>query len=186
MIRVDQALCVGCGACVDECPARAITLVDGTAMVDAALCDGCGSFDERHDRLCVQICPNGALAWVAEPVPQAVSERSSLAVYQPPVEVVNVDTRQPVPWRRTGFGELRRTDFGELRRTVLPAVGSALSWVGREVIPRLAPLVLDVLDSAVDRRLSPQPRDEGVLPVSTKEQSRRRRGRRRRHRRGSR
>jgi hypothetical protein len=34
------------------------------------------------------------------------------------------------------------------RRTFLLAVGGALAWVGREVVPRLAPLALDLWDSA--------------------------------------
>ena len=53
MIIVDEALCGGCGVCVDECPSEAITLINDVALVDAARCDGCEE--------CVQVCPNQAL-----------------------------------------------------------------------------------------------------------------------------
>jgi hypothetical protein len=130
------------------------------ALIDAALCDDCGA--------CVEVCPNQALAWVAEPMPDATEEASALAVVRPPVEIINVDTRAPVPWRRA----------------ILPAVGGALSWMGREIVPRLAPLALDALDSALDRRLSRWSRDESAAPVAPRERQSRRKQRRRRHRRG--
>jgi Pyruvate/2-oxoacid:ferredoxin oxidoreductase delta subunit len=138
VIYVDQVLCVGCGTCINECPTGAISLSDGEALVDSALCDGCGSFDEIYDRVCVEICPNEALSWVAEPMPESATEASSLVVVGPSVKVIPAQTRVPVPWHRA----------------VLPAVGGALTWVGREVVPRLAPLALDVLDGVLDRRHS--------------------------------
>jgi Pyruvate/2-oxoacid:ferredoxin oxidoreductase delta subunit len=160
MIRVDQALCAGCGVCIDECPTDAISLSAGVALIDAALCNGCGA--------CVEVCPNQALAWVAELMPDATEEASELVVVRPPVEIINVDTRAPVPWRRA----------------ILPAVGGALSWMGREIVPRLAPLALDALDSALDRRLSRWSRDESAVPVAPRERQGRGKQRRRRHRRG--
>ena len=135
MIYANQMLCAGCEACINACPSGAISMSDGKALVDPALCDGCGSFDETH-KLCVEICPNGALMWIAEPTSEGAKESSSLTVVQPPVVVIPAETRAPTPWRRV----------------VLPVVGGALSWMGREVVPRLAPLALDVLDSALARR----------------------------------
>jgi ferredoxin len=160
MMRVDQALCAGCGVCIDECPTDAISLSDGVALIDAALCDGCGA--------CVEVCPNQALAWIAEPMPATAGEASALTVIRPPVEVIRADTRAPVPWRRA----------------ILPAVGGALSWMGREIVPRLAPVALDALDSALDRRLSRWSRDESAVPVAPRERQGRGKQRRRRHRRG--
>ncbi len=205
MIRVDQMLCAGCGACVDACSNGAISLSQGKALVDPALCDGCRSFgpaqdrpldeaivvspstghrgelvepsgqalsnhqdrpfDGAQDRSCVATCPNAALTWV---VPEGSPASSVLVVVAPPIEVIPVETRAPLPWRRA----------------VLPALGGALSWVGREVVPRLAPLALDALDSALDRRLSRWSRDEGVTPAPTGSRRSRRKGQRRRHRHG--
>jgi ferredoxin len=209
MIKVDQTLCVGCGACIDECPSGAISLSNGKALVDPTLCDGCGEGDEAwqsippkgdqqshlhlppqvqvghdkpfdgalrsippegrqqsgHDKLCVETCPNGALTWVAEPVPEDATESLSPVVFQPPVVVIPAETRAPLPWHRA----------------VLPAVGGALSWVGREVVPRLAPLALDVLDSALARRPGRSAKGRETKLAST-DRGRGRKGRQRRRR----
>ena len=61
MMRVNQALCVGCGVCVDECPNGAIRLCGDVATLSPALCDDCGA--------CVEVCPNGALSWTIKPLP---------------------------------------------------------------------------------------------------------------------
>jgi MinD superfamily P-loop ATPase len=54
IVRIDEELCNGCGACVTPCAEGAITIVDGKAVVrDEALCDGAG--------FCIGVCPTGAL-----------------------------------------------------------------------------------------------------------------------------
>jgi len=45
--------CMGCGICVDECPRRAIRLVDGKAVINNELCTNCG--------LCAKVCPVNAI-----------------------------------------------------------------------------------------------------------------------------
>jgi heterodisulfide reductase subunit A len=55
--HVDEALCRGCGKCVEACPYGAVELVDlegnvTVARVQEALCKGCGS--------CAVACPTGA------------------------------------------------------------------------------------------------------------------------------
>jgi NAD-dependent dihydropyrimidine dehydrogenase PreA subunit len=119
-IRIDEARCTGCGACVEACPSGALYLVDGKAAVDNALCRGCEA--------CLNTCPVGALALVPE---QESSERQ-LAPQQEP-EVIRVRT-EPAP--------------APLRTRVLPVMGAALVWAGREIVPR----VVDVLLEVVDRR----------------------------------
>jgi ferredoxin len=55
IVRIDEALCNGCGACVTPCAEGAIVLVDGKArVVDESLCDGAG--------FCLPVCPTGALS----------------------------------------------------------------------------------------------------------------------------
>jgi NAD-dependent dihydropyrimidine dehydrogenase PreA subunit len=148
MIRVNQALCVGCGVCIDECPNGAISLFGDVATVSPALCDDCGA--------CVEICPAGALSWAVELVP--VDER--------PVETIPA----------------RMGALSPRRRTVLPAVVGALTWVGREVVPRLTPLALNALDGVLDRRSDVRRRSEGttLAPAGRRGQRRRRRRRGRR------
>lgn len=54
IVRIDEALCNGCGACVAPCAEGAIVMVDGKAkVVREELCDGAG--------FCIGVCPTGAL-----------------------------------------------------------------------------------------------------------------------------
>jgi len=54
IVRIDEELCDGCGACVAPCAEGAIELVDGKAkVVREELCDGAG--------FCLGVCPTGAL-----------------------------------------------------------------------------------------------------------------------------
>jgi len=55
IVRIDQALCNGCGVCVSPCTEGAIVLIDGKArVVREELCDGAG--------FCIGVCPTGALS----------------------------------------------------------------------------------------------------------------------------
>ena len=52
---IDQSLCVGCGACVADCPHHALSMRDGIpALADEAACMRC-----QH---CLAVCPTGALS----------------------------------------------------------------------------------------------------------------------------
>jgi len=54
IVRIDDELCNGCGACVTPCAEGAIVMVDGKArVVREELCDGAG--------FCIGVCPTGAL-----------------------------------------------------------------------------------------------------------------------------
>ena len=45
--------CDGCGICVEECPAGAIRIENGKAVINEALCKGCGA--------CGALCPTEAI-----------------------------------------------------------------------------------------------------------------------------
>ena len=54
IVRIDESLCNGCGACVTPCAEGAIQLVGGKAkVVREELCDGAG--------FCLGVCPTGAM-----------------------------------------------------------------------------------------------------------------------------
>ncbi len=54
IVRIDEELCNGCGACVSPCAEGAIVIIDGKAkVVRDELCDGAG--------FCLGVCPSGAL-----------------------------------------------------------------------------------------------------------------------------
>jgi len=65
MPELDIKRCINCGACVDSCHVRAITMRDAgngeeRPAVDRELCLGCG--------VCVPACPNGSLTMTRRPV----------------------------------------------------------------------------------------------------------------------
>lgn len=53
-VQVNDQDCVGCGACVDTCPAGALEMGDSVVVVNEADCVDCGA--------CVDTCPAGALS----------------------------------------------------------------------------------------------------------------------------
>ena len=54
IVRIDEAKCNGCGACVTPCAEGAIEIVDGKArLISEILCDGAG--------FCMGTCPEGAM-----------------------------------------------------------------------------------------------------------------------------
>lgn len=133
MIRIDETRCDGCGLCVEACPTGAIRLVDRVARVEQSLCRGCEA--------CLEACPQGAILSVQEPTEI--------------LEPVPVRTSSPVPVRPA---PLTDRPAGRL----LPWVGAALAFVGREVIPRVAVALLD----AWDRRQA-RPDTARLFPISS-------------------
>ena len=53
---IEEALCIGCGTCVDYCQFAALSLDGFTAHVDTKACMGCG--------VCMDKCDQGALALI--------------------------------------------------------------------------------------------------------------------------
>jgi len=119
MITIDSGKCTGCGACVERCPEGAIRLVDGLAGIDQAKCKGCEA--------CVEVCPENAI------LPVNVQEIEGELV---PVEVKKV-TVEP---------QRQRALVPRKGLAVLPWLGAALTFVAREIVPRLADAALDAWD----------------------------------------
>lgn len=54
-IIIDQNLCCGSAECIEICQEKAISLVNGKAVVDDSKCD--------LDGLCIPACPKGAIEY---------------------------------------------------------------------------------------------------------------------------
>lgn len=130
MITIDLARCNGCGACVAVCPEGALYLIDDKAVVEERLCRECEA--------CVTACPVEAIVCTTQEVAQA-----GIAVVQ-----ARLESPSPSP----------EADIVPLRAKVLPLVGTALTWAGREIVPRLTDYLLYSLDQrAMDRRAAGGP-----------------------------
>jgi Fe-S-cluster-containing hydrogenase component 2 len=125
VIIVDHTRCKGCGECVSVCPAGAITLLDERAFIDEALCEGC--------EICLTTCPQNALLSVET----AESGLGGETLPDP----------EPIPSEVTPaqLAHASPSPGGE----VLPAFSSILVSTGREVIPRLASMAIDLLDQRI-------------------------------------
>jgi 2-oxoglutarate ferredoxin oxidoreductase subunit delta len=133
VIYIDEGRCNGCGMCVSFCPVNAISMQKDKAFIDEALCEGCEA--------CLSVCPLSAILYVevVDPLEQA----DAISVPEPvQADVLSVCPEQTSP---------------SLAKRVLPLIGSALLWAGREVVPRLTSLALDMLDRRITSsdRVSP-------------------------------
>jgi Fe-S-cluster-containing hydrogenase component 2 len=157
VIKIDAGRCNGCGACVEICPTGAIYLVDGRAAVEQELCKECEA--------CVAACPTEAISLLTSR--EGTAELVRVPDPRPEPQIIQVRTR-PVP--------------APFRASVLPVIGGALAWAGRELVPRLAEYLLDDLDRRATERRTPATRKDrsaSSSPTRSGGAGRRRRRRRR-------
>lgn len=148
VIQVNQELCDGCGVCVEACSVGAIQLVDQRAVIDEALCTQCEA--------CIGACPDEAIAALSVPA-------HSTPIVAPPAAESRII---PVP------AQAALPETAAPARGLVPLAGAALTFLGREVAPRLA----DALIAALERRLA-RPVTTAIAPVSTSSRSHTTRGR---------
>ena len=126
-----------------------IHLDGGVAVIDQAECAGC--------EICLQTCAEGAILSVSEPV----AEKPGLPAAPPTPEVIQVRVPQPTTSPASGVTSM------PWRARVLPMVGAALAYVGRELVPRIVPAVLDALERRTGQPVVPGPAARGQLAAGT-------------------
>ncbi len=127
MYRVDETICTGCGACMDACPVEAIQLVAGRARIDDALCIDCGS--------CARACPQGAIrALEAAAPPYALIQPQ---VRPAPIPAAPMALTAPAATTLAGRPEVEVLPAASQRSRFWPAVGGALVWAARELLPEV-------------------------------------------------
>lgn len=117
IVRIDEELCNGCGACVAPCAEGAIVMVDGKAkVVREELCDGAG--------FCIGVCPTGALTIeVREAVP-----------FDESAAEIETERRGQLYIEQT----CHLCGAGEQRRVLLPCrKGGESLWVCTGCLPQL-------------------------------------------------
>jgi NAD-dependent dihydropyrimidine dehydrogenase PreA subunit len=117
VVYVDEKRCTGCGLCTDVCVSDAISVLNGVARVEQSLCVECEA--------CLSVCPTGAILSLREP---ASAEKLTLA---------NVPAPAPIPVRPVA----PTTQSGD---GVWPWMGAALGFVVREVVPRVATILVNL------------------------------------------
>jgi Fe-S-cluster-containing hydrogenase component 2 len=161
MVYVDGERCQGCSVCVDACPTGAIRLVDGVATIEQSLCSEC--------QACVDACPQGAILSVSEPVTEGERVPQRVPVTQP-----TSPARPTLPATKP-------------RSVRVPWLGTALAFVGTEVVPRVVASLLDAWDRRASRPSPSATSQNAIRPAGTSSPTtvargggrrRRRRGRR--------
>lgn len=114
-VAIDKSKCIGCGACVVECPVEALDLVDGLVVVDPAKCIDCGK--------CVKVCPTDTLSLPDKPASR--SENRDLGAGS------KFDLKEPLPESVKDYaqGNEKKT----IRSQVTPVAGGDV-WSGVWVI----------------------------------------------------
>jgi len=123
MVHINMEDCNGCGACIDSCPAGAISLQNNKALIDINLCEEC--------EVCVDACPQRAIVHSrAVPSHEMIP---SIPIEIPTVVISSQDQRKSTTQQNS----------------IIPVINSILLWTGRELAPRLINLALDYAERRI-------------------------------------
>jgi ferredoxin len=71
---VNAHACIGCGACIDRCHMKAVTLEQGIAVIEKEKCIGCG--------LCVTVCPADAIELELKPEEEIIHPPKDFNIWE--------------------------------------------------------------------------------------------------------
>ncbi len=106
-IIIDLSKCDVCGACVNACPAHAITRKGDIVMIDESLCTLC--------KRCFDVCPSGAISEEKS----AEAEKETLSLVPQKIEVIK---DEPIPVSVKQRGSI----LGEIALRIIPRLLDSL------------------------------------------------------------
>jgi NAD-dependent dihydropyrimidine dehydrogenase PreA subunit len=150
MLHMNLNACTGCGVCIEACPAGAMCLVAGKAVVNTELCTVC--------QACVEVCPTGAIMVVTPPAQAALT-----AVPRPPAAALPSQKQEAAPG---GIALWTGIALALVEHRIVPRLTDALiaaleHWQSR---PRPAPTTTawrDMIQGKVGRGMAHQHRRRG-------------------------
>ncbi|MHB8124886.1 MAG: FAD-binding protein [Desulfitobacteriaceae bacterium] len=169
-VIIDKQKCIGCGACLDECPTQALDLVDGTIAVEEAKCTDCG--------ICTESCPANALSLIASAAKPSASSTSAAPnngfntdgdVWSGVWVIIEYNHGKvaPVAWELLGEGRKLADDLGcELCGVVVgyqvePVISEGFAYGAEKVY---------VVDNPVLKDFRTEPYAEALTKLITKYQ----------------
>ena len=141
MYQVDSKLCIGCAVCVPACPQNAITMMNGQAYINPALCTDCGE--------CADVCPQGAIHQQEVFQPTLVPQQprtTEVVTTRPSILRAKSETAEALPVVKVTGEVMPETEVepdikiklpSTTQRRLLPILGGALVWAGRELLPEI-------------------------------------------------
>lgn len=118
IIRIDEELCNGCGACVPSCKEGALRIVDGKArLFSDAFCDGLGA--------CLGECPTGALT-IEEREAEAFDEGKAMEQARPEGAREGAGEAAPLPCGCPGAMVRQLAPKASARGSALAAPGARM------------------------------------------------------------
>jgi NAD-dependent dihydropyrimidine dehydrogenase PreA subunit len=157
-MRVNAAICNGCGACVEICPSGAISLNAGITVIDQVTCTQC--------QACEDVCPAGAITAIELPV-VAAEPVAVQPVREPEIVFAEHIPSSPKPWLSAALAFAGRE--------ILPRLADALVAALDRRLAQAQPAKPQVYLTSRNAELSPmQNRARGYRRRSCYGQARRR------------